>query len=434
MRTMISGTVAALVRNDYLWLVPIAAFFVATTRWLSWSDGIAVTGGQDVYQYELMSRVAPSLPVTEIGSAYTARFVIHWSVGTISALSGVSLELTYRIACLMIMVAFALTVRLILIRLGVTRWVLCLGLALAVLNPYALRYYALVPGYLSDVVFQFGLALAILGTVSRRAAILVAGVVIAAFARQTTVVVAPVLAVWFLIEGRREPRRWAPWTTALVTAVAPFVVLALVGQVTRRFTSNFSPRFPEDTILPLLADLPSTAAVLADHVLRVSAPLLLVAGMLFALIVLYVRRRRSLLLDSYMCAIVSAAIVGQPLLIGPAFPGFAGNEPRLSALGFLPLVLCLATAFRGLNRRARSRPAIALMLLVALASLHHIYTWIGPANAAQFLAVQASAAFLAFVLILVSWRPARMAEAEPGPLERSGHSSKEGALADRDRP
>jgi hypothetical protein len=74
------------------------------------------------------------------------------------------------------------------------------------------------------------------------------------------------------------------------------------------------------------------------------------------------------------------------------------------------------------------------MLLVALASLHHIYTWIGPANAAQFLAVQASAAFLAFVLILVSWRPARMAEAEPGPLERSGHSSKEGALADRDRP
>ncbi len=344
MRTKSSGTMAALVRNDYLWLIPIAAFFVGTTRWLSRSDGIAATGGRDVYQYELMSRVAPSLPVTEIGSAYTARFVIHWTVGTISALSGASLELTYRVACLMIMVAFALTVRLILIRLGATQWVLCLGLCLAVLNPYALRYYALVPGYLCDVVFQFGLALAILGTVSRKAAVLVVGVIVAALARQTIVVVAPILAVWLLLEGRREPRRWATWLTALVTAVVPFVVLALVGQLTRRFTSHFSPRLPEDTILPLLSDLPSSAAVLVDHVLRISAPLLLVFGMLLALIVLYIRRRRSPPLDSYMCAIVAAAIVGQPFVIGPAFPGFAGNEPRLSALGFLPLVLCLAAA------------------------------------------------------------------------------------------
>ena len=436
MRTMVSGTIAAPVRTDHLWLVPIAVFFASTTRWLSWSDGIAATGGQDAYQYELMSRVAPSLPVTEIGSAYTARFVIHWSVGTISALSGASLEMTYRIACLIFMLAFAWAVRLILIRLGATDWILGLGLALAVLNPYALRYYALVPGYLSDVVFQFGLALAILGTISRRAAILVVGVVVAALARQTIVVVAPVLAVWLLIEGRREPRQRAPWTTALVASVAPFLVLAVVAQVTHRFTSNFSPRFPEDTILPLLSDFPSSAATLIDHVLRVSAPLLLVVGMLLALLVLYVRRRRSPPLDSWMCAIVSAAIVGQPLLVGPAFPGFAGNEPRLSALGFLPLVLCLVAAFRGLNWRLRSLPAITLMVLVALASLHHIYTRIGPANAGQFFAEQASAACLAFVLILLSTRSARTAETEHEPFARAGHSSNEGegALADRDRP
>jgi hypothetical protein len=169
---------------------------------------------------------------------------------------------------------------------------------------------------------------------------------------------------------------------------------------------------PEETILPLLSDLPSSAAVLVDHVLRISAPLLLVFGMLLALILLYIRRRRSPPLDSYMCAIISAAIVGQPFVIGPAFPGFAGNEPRLSALGFLPLVLCLAAAFVGLDQTLRSGPAMALLLLVALASLHHIYTWIGPANATQFLAIQASAAGLAFILVLLSMRSA------PTPAQR----------------
>lgn len=434
MRTMVSGIVALFVRKDYLWLFVIAAFFVATTRWLNWSDGIVATGGLDVYQYELMSRVAPSFPVTEIGSAYTARFVIHWSVGTISALSGVSLEATYRIACLVIMGGFAFTVRLILVRTGATGWIRSLGLALAVLNPYALRYYALVPGYLSDVIFQFGLALAILGMVSRKAVTLVVGVVIAVVARQTIVVVAPVLAVWFLIEGRDELRRWAIWTTALATAGAPFVVLALVGQLTRRFTSNFSPRFPEETILPLLANLPSSAAVVVDHLLRVLAPLLLVAGMLLALIVLYIRRRRSLPLDTCMFAIMSAAIVGQPLLIAPAFPGFAGNEPRLSALGFLPLVMCVATAFRGLTRTVRPRPVMALILLVAVASLHHIYTWIGPANAGQFAAVQALAACLALVLVLLSMRSAQTADAEQTAVSGSDNSSQDGALADHDCP
>ncbi len=373
-----------------------------TTRWLSWRNGIAATGGQDVFQYELMSKAAPGLPQGQVGSAYTARFAIHWSVGTVANLAGVSVELTYRIACLVAMAAFALTARLCLIRLGVTGWALRLCLALAVLNPYALRYYALVPGYLSDVVFQLGLALALLGTISRRSSTLVAGVAVAVLARQTTVVVAPVLAVWLLIDGRGRAGGWWRLVTALVTVALPFAALAAVARLTRPFTAEFSPQLPEDTVLPLIRELPATAAVLGDHVLRVAAPLLLVLSMLVALMVIHFRRRQPIPVEVYLCALVSAAIVGQPLVIGPTFPGFSGNEPRLSALGFLPLVLCLGAAFRSSQTVLSRRSAVPLVLLVALASLHHIYTAVGPTTATQFLALQAVAAALAFLLVLMA--------------------------------
>lgn len=387
------------------WLAAIAVFFVLTTRWLGWRTGIAVTGGQDVHQYELMAEAAPGLPGTQVGSAYTARFLIHWSVGAAAGLVGVSVELAYRIACLAAMAAFALTARLCLIRLGVTGWALRLCLALAVLNPYALRYYALVPGYLSDVVFQLGLALALLGTFSRRSWTLLVGVVVAVLARQTIVVVAPVLAVWLLVADRGRPGgRWR-LVTAVATVALPFGALAGVERLTRPFTTEFAPRLPEDTVLPLIRDLPATAAVLGDHLLRVAAPLLLVLSMLVALALVHLRRRRPLPAELYLCALVSAAVVGQPLVIGPTFPGFAGNEPRLSALGFLPLVLCLGLAFRSSQAVLTARTAVPLVLLVALASLHHVYTAVGPATATQFVALQAVAAALAFVLVLMATGP-----------------------------
>jgi len=390
------------------WLLALGAFFVITTRWLDWQGGIAATGGQDVYQYELMSRAAPGLPDGQVGSAYTARFLIHWSVGALAALTGASVELTYRIACLGTMAGFAVTARLCLVRLGVTGWALRLCLALAVLNPYALPYYALVPGYLSDVVFQLGLAVALLGALSRRSWTLVVGVVVAVLARQTIIVVAPILAVWLLVEGRGRPGVRRRLVTALVTAVSPFAVLAGLDQLTRPFTTSFSPQVPEDTVLPLVAELPATAGVLADHLLRVAAPLLLVLSLLLALAVVQLRRRQPFAAEVYLCAVVAAAIVSQPLVIGPTFPGFAGNEPRLSALGFLPLVLCLGAAFRSVRTVVLGRvPAAALLLLVALASLHHIYTAVGPATAAQFVALQGVAAAGAFLVVVLSarWSP-----------------------------
>lgn len=391
-------------RRDAFWLVGIVAFFALTTRWLGWQAGIAATGGQDVHQYELMSRAAPGLPTGPVGSAYTARFFVHWSVGALADVAGVSVEVAYRVLGLVAVAGFVLVARLCLLRLGLAGWPLRLCLALAVLNPYALRYYMLVPGYLSDVVFQLGLAVALLGVLSRRFSTLLVGLVLAVLARQTIVAVAPVLALWLLVTGRHRPGAGRRLTVAVAAVLLPVAALVLVHLVTRPFTTTFSPRFPADTVLPLVVRLPGRVAVLGDHVLRILAPLLLVLSLLAALVVVHVRDRRALAPECYLFALVAAAVVGQPLVIGPSFPGFAGNEPRLSALGFLPLVLCLAAAFRSSGLVLPAWRGATLIALVAVASLHHVYTSVGPTDASAFLGLQLVASVLAVVLVLTGRR------------------------------
>ena len=53
------------------------------------------------------------------------------------------------------------------------------------------------------------------------------------------------------------------------------LVFLLVARAAQPFTTPFAPQIPKDTILPLLAVLPSSAAELGQHGLRVLAPLML---------------------------------------------------------------------------------------------------------------------------------------------------------------
>jgi hypothetical protein len=392
-------------RSDFSWLLLLIVVFIVTTRWLSWQDGIAAVGGNDVHSYQLLAEAAPGFPDTVVGSAYTDRYLVHWFVGWFSAATGLALTSTYRLIWAVVFCAIIVTTCACLRRLGVQGWPRRLCLALVVLNPYALRYYAIVPGYLADLVFQAGLVLALLGTISRRYLMVVAGVLLAVPGRQTIIIVAPVLAIWLILDGRGLQRARARQTTAMLLVLLPFAVLTAVRRLTAPFTHTFSPRFPDDTVLPLIANLPGSATVLADHLLRVLAPLMVTLSMLVALLVVHLHRRKSPPLAAPMTAFAAFAVVCQPLGIGPTFPGFAGNEPRLSALGLIPLVLCLGVLLNSIGpRRWKTAHVWGLMLVVVVASLHHIYTAIGPATVGQFIVVQGAASAGAVLLLLTAER------------------------------
>jgi hypothetical protein len=408
-------TVRRLLAGDVGWLLLLVGLFAATTRWSGWDEGIALVGGSDVYSYRLMSDAAPALPTTPIASAYSDRYLVHWTVGTLAAVTGLSVPSTYRIAWLVAFAVVVLATHAALRALDVAGWPRRLCLALVVLNPYAMRYYALVPAYLADVLLQAGVVLAVLGLAARRPGLVLGGVLVAVAARQTILVVLPVLAVWLLLDRGQARSRRARQITAGSVVVLPLAVLAAVRRLTRGFTEPFSPGFPDDTILPVLADLPTSAVVLADHVLRVAAPHLLALSIgCTALLVLW-RHRGTVPLPAAMCALVSAAVVCQPLGIGPAFPGFSGNEPRLSALGLIPLVLSVGVLLvRGWPDDWGRGRGLALTVVVVAASLHHLYTVVGPADVAQFMVVQVVAAAAAVLLLLGRSRPVPAGPGEEG--------------------
>ncbi len=146
--------------------------------------------------------------------------------------------------------------------------------------------------------------------------------------------------------------------------------------------------------------LPATAPVLGDHALRVVVPLLLALSAIAATLLTRLGRLRSLRSDQLMTALLACTIAGQPLVIGPSFPGFAGNEPRLSALALLPTVFCLAAFYRVWPPRWSRPQVVAVSVAVVAASFHHIYAVAGPTSASQFVLLQSiSAATIFFATV-----------------------------------
>ncbi len=163
----------------------------------------------------------------------------------LSWLTRLPLTVTYQVVCAASAVSVIVLASAALLKLGVRGWSLRVCISLVVLNPYAIRFYALAPGYVADVIFQVGLAASVLAIVSRRYGLLLAGVSIAVLARQTILPAAVILALWMLIDGRRRPG--AGTRLALAGALVAVPVLLLLGVrfspgISRSATRRGSPK------------------------------------------------------------------------------------------------------------------------------------------------------------------------------------------------
>jgi hypothetical protein len=141
------------------------------------------------------------------------------------------------------------------------------------------------------------------------------------------------------------------------------------------------------------------------HTVRVAVPFLLPLVLLLVTAIGIRRQGTAVPVHFWGLLAVSAAIVVQPLGMSDSFPGFAYNEPRLSALGLVPFVLGIAVLLRSLDRPLERGRALALVATVAGASLHHLYTAVGPASLGQFIALQLGAGAVAAVLLWASVVP-----------------------------
>lgn len=366
------------------------------------NSGFAQAPTGDAIDYRQIAAAAPGLP-DEVGSAYAGRFVVHYLVGVVAHATGMSLDLAYGLSWGLLMLVLAAVLLALFGDLPTGDFAVCA--ALFVLSPYALRPYALQTGMVQDLVFVIGCGICLFGLRRYLVRWVLIGLLLAAVGRQSVIAVAPVVAIWLLFDpGWRVAvdtarRRWAAVAALTVT----YGMFAAIKLFTAPFSGDYEPSILRDSVLTRIGDLPGAAGELAAHFARTAVPLVVPGAAALALLLVVGVRRAGF--GFYAALAFAAAIVAQPAMINPAWPGFAYNEQRLSALALLPLVYAVAvllpmTTWRG---AATVRTAAALALL-AIASLHHEFSVVGPNSLPQFLITQFAAALAVAALLLTGRR------------------------------
>jgi hypothetical protein len=354
-----------------------SALAVLVQRWASIADGIREQFALDVTYYQVIARAAPSFPDENVLRPYAERFPAHWVVGSLSDLTGASLESVYRVASVLLVAAMLVATHAAVRALGLPadRHAVALGLLAA--SAYPLHYLLASPGMIADALFLVGLAVMLLGFVRGRYTVVLAGIAVATLGRQTAVPVALVAALWVFAAPAWRPRRVPAAAGILLVPAGMYLVLRTVGA---GFANPEVGDLHDLTVVGFLA----SPSLFVEHVTRtavgIAVPVALVSG-------LWWRTRAHLPRGPLL---VAAVIVAQPFLLGPASTG--DNEPRLVALA-LP-ALALAAAALLVRVRLSARETGVLVGAVVVAGLHPRYTWPPPYDSAVWAVLVAIAALV----------------------------------------
>ena len=343
----------------------LVAAVLAVQRWVSWGDavraGIRDTGfGADMRFYEVIARAAPSFPDRHVLRPYAERFPTHWLVGVIGDATGLGLHPLYRVAELLVLALVIAVVYLVLARVGLGAAGQMLALAVLVASAYPVHYLLAAPGMLSDAVFLLGLALCLLGFARGSFALVLAGLLVGVLGRQTAVPVAFAAALW---AAYAPAWRHARYRFAAATALVPLALWLVLHFSANGFADPERGGWHDLTVIGFLSDTDDLGDHLGRIVLGILVPCALVAGA-------WLRTRGDVPRGALLLA---AAVIVQPLVLGPASTG--GNEARLAALSLPALAIAAGALLRGARLQGWETAVLAAALFAA--GLHHRYTHVG---------------------------------------------------------
>jgi hypothetical protein len=378
-------------------------FLIATNRWLSWDiGGIKFLAAVDTYAYQEIATFAPLLPPEhQLAFHHAQRFAVPYLVGIIAKATNTSVPSTFSVAIAICVFSIILLVHRCLLKLNLSPWNYILCIALLILNPYTFRYYLIARGILPDLVFVVGLTVTLLGLIEKRFLIVIVGIICAASGRQTAVVLIPGLSLWLVAgqQGKHHPINHK--ISKVLISVALTIIIYIV---TGRIASSFAfPSHNAQHLSGLIAwffskDFTVTKAV--EHILRIAIPVLIPLGIVFGICLAQRVQSRKFCyipIEFWASLLMAAGIAVQPLLAGPEITGQNGS--RLSALGFVPILISLAfllkhqDLFAQLNHQFCWKLLFAAILIIS--SFHHLYTVIGPRSSIQFAVLQITSAIVA---------------------------------------
>ena len=363
----------------------VFVFILVTNRYFSVQKDqafITATAG-DVFSYQAITDAAPQLPSEAQIYHHAQRFALPFFVGVIGNGFGIPNEWVMRfVVCLMLLAGILLTDGFAT-KLGYSPGARLALVALIFLNPYVARISLAMPFMGNDLGFILGLILTFTGLFLQSPIRMVAGSLLAILCRQTAILFAfPmtfyfVLATWYGLKSYRE--RMAAIACSAIVVAGYF----LTGFVASHFSG---PSINLSTLTGLFdwwSNHFDLHLLLLEFVAKgIGTFLVSLTG--FGLILFYLGKPHREIRDirvtlgAVSFLLTSVLIAMQPILGGPEF----GNLPRLSVLGLWSLLFGMALLHRGetipvQTPRIPPRVLITLLMVLALNSLHHLFSWPG---------------------------------------------------------
>jgi hypothetical protein len=383
----------------------LLAILAATNHWTSWNGGIKLVTGRDAVFYKVMALAAPKLPPT-VPNQHAQEFPLVYVVGFVAHVLSVNVDYVFRATVFAVIAAIIVCLHRALKRSGVGLTVYALCMAVFILNTYSLRYYLIVPGYFLDLTFVLAIAIAIQGLIGGRYWVVVVGVVLATLARQSTLPASFAIAWWvaFGAGWRDAPGRLRAARAIAIVVLPVGLFLALVA-ISASFSESATPGVVGLTAISDLERLTSRIGALIEHWARVAHPLFSVASL--TVVTLFARRRsgtRAKLPPEFVgCLVVGGSIAVQPLLLSTTYDG---HPERLTVLSLLPFVIGLAYLLRERELAGFLLPVrtVAVMIgVLAVGSLHYLFTSVGPATAVEGALLQLVAAIIVGAMLWLTF-------------------------------
>jgi hypothetical protein len=253
---------------------------------------------------------------------------------------------------------------------------------------------------IQDLVFVCGCLVLLYGLIQTNSVLVFLSLGIAAFSRQTTLLLIPTTLVWLWCSGAWSRRSAA---CRLLLSVASVALVVAIYAWSASVASSFSlPSRNAELLVGLVHSVvrgSSSLPGLAEFALRLFVPFCVPLGIMLGFGLKPLSRSRWI--DVLLPLSAVAAIAAQPLLAGPTITG--ANATRLTALGLPFAIFAIGSAVGGASAKDPQPMAIAarwgLILIFAgifLSTWHHMLTIVGPAGKTQTFIEQVVASAVVF--------------------------------------
>lgn len=345
-----------------------------TNIWPDFEYGNLTLGQTDTRNYRAIAQAAPGIPEKPVAYHRAQRFWIHWSIGVMARMSGLSVDLVCRGVALVLLAGIAWSLWRIVTFVGLPiEWQAVIALAWA-FDPYCVRYFLAVPWMAADLLFVFGFSIVVLGILRWNVGLAACGLVVAAMGRQTALLC--MVATWIAVVRRGRSFKPARISEIAVLTLASVVVMAIywAGGRFADATGAITRNLIHLTGLAawLGSDDPNKLGRLMEFGLR---GLVSQGAALPLLLALLVKLPRPWPAQFWIIALLVLSVWAQPILAGPEITG--KNIARLGSLGYIGLLGMAALAARESGTNLAPWAVWTIAIAALCGSSHHQWSWPG---------------------------------------------------------